>query len=124
MKYLIIAILVMITSPAFAKRYATVNFNDNETNPLATLPIGAWWKGTVISTGDFGSGTLKLSLSADSACSTTYSIHDITGVEYSVTSADTVNVENGTSKTAATYLCGTLSGATAPNMNVFVYDYQ
>ena len=124
MKYLVLVILVMMASPAFAKRYATVNFNDNETLAIATLPMGAWWKGTVISYGDFGAGTLKLSLSPDSACSTTYPIHDLTGVEYSTTTADSVNVENGTSKTAATYLCGALTGSTAPNLNIFVSDYQ
>lgn len=124
MKYALLIIMLLFSQQANAKAYSQITFDNNETLALATLPMGAWWKGSVRSSGDFGSGTLTIQFSTDSTCTTKYSEKDLTGSEYTATDDDSVNIEFGTSKTAATYLCATLAGATAPSVVVQVFDYQ
>ena len=124
MKYLFLALIsVLICGEASAAKFPMVTLTADGTQEIAVIPrAGGMWEATVITSGDFGSGTLTLHQATTSTCTTTRALKDSAGTAYSSTDDDTLNIKLGVDKDNYTYLCATLAGATNPDIDVEVYD--
>ena len=73
--------------------------------------------------GTFGAGTLALFLSLDGGTTKT-ALKDVSGTAYTTTTADIfrVTLDVTGSDIEKTFIYGSLSGATAPNLKVIVCD--
>lgn len=82
------------------------------------------WTGTVLLSGAFGAGTMALFLSPDKGTTLIPLTSTPGGTAISFTAAGMVLINSGfPNRNFDTLgLYGTLSGATAPNLNVDVYD--
>lgn len=122
-KYLFAALLVLISSRAYAVKFPVKTFSADGTQVVAIIPkSNGMWRATVKTNGDYGGGTMTFAHSASSSCSPSNIEKDSTGVSYSSTDDDMFTVEHGIDRDNNTYLCATLSGATSPSITVTVSD--
>lgn len=81
------------------------------------------WVATINAYGTFGGGTLSYLLSTDGGVTKT-TMKDLTGIIYSTTSADNINVNLGVANHNGyePIIYAALSGATNPAINIDVLD--
>lgn len=100
----------------------TTSITADGTNEICTVhkprDLDAW-VATLHAFGTFGGGTLSYQISTDGGTTKT-TMKDLTGVAYSTTTADAINVELGVGDNIKIY--AVLSGATNPAITVHVAD--
>ncbi len=81
------------------------------------------WMATINAYGTFGGGTLSYSLSTNGGTTKTQQ-KDLTGVAYTTTTADTINMELGVANHngAEPILYAVLTGSTSPSITIDVED--